>query len=219
MSKIILLNGPIECGKNTAVDHLNRVLPSTLVDSRCKDHLFTLTQNFFCVSEEQFFSIYEDRAVKEEPCPLFMISMEQFLELRKVTGNTIKDRWLETTTSGCNVSISVREALIFVSEVICKPTFGEDYFGVARAKSIPEGEFCVDDSCGFEEEIAPTLAKLGDDNVLLIRIKGRGTYEGDSRSFISDGVVPRTVDVDNSSSEKEFLNNVEKVVRDFLNED
>jgi len=219
MSKIILLNGPIECGKNTAVDHLNRVLSSPLVDRRCKDHLFTLTQNFFCVSEEQFFSIYEDRTVKEEPCSLFMISMEQFLELRKVTGNTIKDRWLENTTSGHNISISVREALIFVSEVICKPTFGKDYFGVARAKSIPEGEFCVDDSCGFDEEIAPTLTKLGVDNTLLIRVKGRGTYCGDSRSFISDGVVPLTIDVDNSSTEKDFLDSVEKIVRNFLNED
>ena len=43
--------------------------------------------------------------------------------------------------------------MIYISEIIIKPRFGSDYFGVARAKAIQEDEIAVDSSTGFVEEL------------------------------------------------------------------
>ena len=88
---------------------------------------------------------------------------------------------------------------------MCKPTFGNQYFGAARAKTIKPNELAIDDSCGFADEIKPTLDKLGKDNVLLIRVRGRGSFDGDSRSYIPDGVVPQTIDVTNATTIDRYL--------------
>ncbi len=210
-SKIILMNGPIECGKNTAVDMISACSPRVVKDRRCKDHLFKLTWEFFCMTEEEFFEHYEDRATKETPKEGFAVSAEAYNALMKVLGNPT----FNTDELDAPCKLSVREALIYVSEVLCKPTFGVDYFGKARAKTITGNEWAIDDSCGFDDEIGPTVDKLGMDNVLLIRIHGRGTFEGDSRKFISDGVVDNVVDIDNSGTESEFLDKIEKVAFEF----
>lgn len=201
MSKIILLNGPAGCGKNVAVDHLKTLYP--LVDRRCKDHLFTLTQQLFNISPEDFFKIYTNRNLKEIPLPEFEVS-EEAANLLSIMLDKQVDQQL-----------SIREAMIFVSENICKPSFGEDYFGQHRANSIRDDELAIDDSCGFEEEIAPTIEKLGEDNVLLVRIRGRGNFDGDSRNFIPDGCVSNTVDIYNNKSEDQYLREIGEVAQGF----
>jgi hypothetical protein len=211
MSKIILMNGPIECGKNTAVDRIKELSTHPIVDRRCKDHLFTLTQQLFCMTEEEFYSHYDDRETKETPKEEFAVSARAYNALAPIIGaHTIHHTLLDG-----EVNLSVREALIYTSEVICKPTFDSDYFGVARAKTIGSNERAIDDSCGFDDEIAPTIEKLGMDNVMLIRIHGRGTFDGDSRKFISDGVVTNTVDINNDSTEESFLQQVGEVAMNF----
>lgn len=209
-SKIILLNGPIGCGKTEAVKRLKKEY--AVVDRRCKDHLFTLTHEFFCMSEREFTQHYEDRATKEKPKEEFAVSTRAFNALAPHIGAVPMSH--ETFGSDL-IKLSVREALIYVSEVICKPTFGSDYFGVARAKSIQPGDLAIDDSCGFDEEIPPTLSKLGTGNVLLIRIHGRGSFDGDSRRYIKDNVVPHTIDVHNTKDEESFLREITQRAKDF----
>ena len=210
-SKIILLNGPIGCGKTEAVKRIKAPPKYPVEDRRCKDHLFLLTYSFFCMSEEEFFEHYEDRETKETPKEEFSVSGEAYNELAPHVGKpTIHPLLLDR-----EVMLSVREALIYVSEVVCKPAFGKEYFGVARAKSIKPNERAIDDSCGFDDEIAPTLDLLGVDNVLLIRIHGRGNFNGDSRNFISDGVVKNTIDLTNDADEESFLQEIARVSKKF----
>jgi hypothetical protein len=218
MSKIILLNGPIKCGKNTAVARIKDLMETPVVDRRCKDHLFTLTQQFFCLTPDEFFTIYNNRALKEKPLPAFAVSIEAYNAVAPVIGASPYER--VHLSEGSLVTLSVRGAMIYVSEVICKPTFGQDYFGKARARTIGLsgiGECAIDDSCGFDGEIPPTTDKVGMGNTMLIRIRGRGDFNGDSRRFISDGVVTNTVDIYNEGTEEEFLQEVSELAVAFYN--
>ena len=166
-------------------------------------------QVFFQLSPRKFHDIYENRALKETPLPEFTVTREAAEQLYAI----IKKPYLLTNNQ--RVQLSIRDAMIYLSECVCKPAFGKTYFGEARAKTITENELAIDDSCGFEEEIKPTLDKLGADNVMLIRVRGRGSFEGDSRNFIPDGVVPNTIDVLNHSTEQNYLTAIHTIAYTF----
>lgn len=220
-SKIILLNGVAGSGKDTAIDYL-RSLGYPLVRREAKGKLHTLVQEFFCVSPDRYWEIYEDRELKESPLLDFTVlqSPEEKLELESVLGYHLKftngHRYGETRPT----VLTIREAMIYVSEVICKPRFFKDYFGVARAKAIQEDEIAVDSSCGFVEELPPLIERLGQENILLIRVHREGaTFEGDSRNYIPDGVITNTVDVSSVYGKlDEYLEEVKVIVEKFLND-
>jgi hypothetical protein len=118
--------------------------------------------------------------------------------------------------------------MIYVSEVIVKPRWGEDWFGKERVRYIRSVEdtysensssiLFTDDSCAFIDELRPLIKHITQENILLIRVHREGyTFEGDSRRYIPDGVIYNTYDVDNNGSEQEYFDKVEDVVRKFLN--
>lgn len=211
MSKLILLNGPKLCGKNVAVDFLKRSYP--LVDRRCKDHLEMLVCEYFGIKMEQYLEVYEDRSKKESPSKLFPVLSSDYFKLCKYLQMEAGKVCLHPNEV---IYLSVREAMIFISEVVIKPLRGKDFFGKMRAEAIRAGEIAIDDSCGFAEELPPVIEALGQKNLLLIRIKGRGDFVGDSRSYIEDGVINNTVDVENKGTEEEYLNKIQEAVEGFL---
>ena len=239
-SKIILFNGVKSVGKDEAITYL-RSLGYPLVRREAKGKLHTLTQEFFCVDQERYWEIYEDRVLKETPLPEFQINLtwdySDYCYLEELLGYDLQGSDLEDRNevdklwelryknhpedaSGTCLNLSIREAMIYISEVVMKPRFGENYFGVARAKAIQEGEIAVDSSTGFEEELPPLIERLGQENILLIRVHREGaTFEGDSRSYIPDGVITNTVDVNSVYGElTDYLGEVEKVVSKFIGE-
>lgn len=219
MTKAILFCGARLSGKDLAITHLKQKdIP--LVVRECKDKLHLLTREFFCLTEERYWQIYNARSLKEKALEDFNVTLlpDEYLKLHRML--SFQGLSLDGF-DGVNVkvSMSIREAMIYVSEIICKPRFGNNYFGVARAKSILEGEIIVDGSTGFQEELPPLIERVGKDNILLLRIHREGcTFEGDSRSLIPDGVIKYTVDVYNNSTEEAYLESVYKTVKRFLNE-
>ena len=233
-SKIILLNGGKGCGKTVAVEYLRGKYD--LVKAECKENLFDLTIKLFNLTPDEFYNIYENRDIKEVPQDCFLIDWVDACRLHRI----IKDESLavridEAVGTPQKVKLSVREALIFVSEVVVKPVFSEDYFGKARANKIRSSEswfkehlnevaqenktnLFIDDSAGFPLELPPLIEYLGQENIILIRIKGRGNFDGDSRSFIPDGVITNTVDIYNTDTEAQFLVKIETLVEAFINE-
>ena len=122
------------------------------------------------------------------------------------------------------------EAMIYVSEVICKPTFGEEYFGQVRADSIQDTDkVIVDGSCGFIEELLPLANKYYNydneiDNILVVRVHRPGyDFKGDSRGYLKDEDLTQlgfnVVDIYNDGTEEEFLNKVKDVYWDFVGGD
>lgn len=213
-SKIILFNGVAGCGKDEAIKHL-RSLGYPLVRREAKSKLHTLVQEFFCVQPERYWEIYNDRELKEESLEEFRITLpiKELTLLEKILGYYLDYEDGVAT-------LSVREAMIYISEIVMKPRFGKDYFGVARAKAIQESEIAVDSSTGFVEELPPLIKRLGQDNILLIRIHREGaTFEGDSRGYIPDGVITNTVDVSSVYGKlDEYLEEVKAIVGKFLDD-
>lgn len=88
--------------------------------------------------------------------------------------------------------MTVREFMIWISESVMKPVFGDDVFGKRLAQSLGDG-CCICADGGFASEIEP-LIDAGV-NVTLIRLHRAGyTFDGDSRSYIH-GVCAREIDV------------------------
>ena len=226
MSKIVLYNAPKSLGKDASIAHL-RSLGYPLVRREAKGKLHELTMALFCVQPERYWEIYEDRVLKEKPLDEFKVSFSwqdaealEFALGYSLERETVTHRDYGYYKGEYYWKLSIREAMIYISEVIMKPRMGSDYFGVARAKAIVEGEIAVDSSTGFVEELPPLIERLGQENILLIRVHREGaTFEGDSRSYIPDGVITNTVDVDSVYGElTEYLEEVEKIVENFLND-
>jgi hypothetical protein len=148
------------------------------------------------------------------------------------------------TIAGCNlvyslnrpnepvhINLSIRSAMIYVSEIVIKARLGFNYFGRARMQFIenymahmyqPDRSFLFyDDSSasfnGRSDELVGLEDYFGEDNILLINIRGRGKFGvGDSRNYHADGTVKHTVDLWNTGTEKEFLDRGCKIIQDFL---
>lgn len=212
--KIILYNGPRLCGKNASMDYLSDKGYEFEV-AECKGHLHKLTMGFFCVPEQRYWAIYNNRDLKEVPQPEFKVRFtgRELTQMQELLGE-----WF----TSYDVELSIREAMIYVSECIVKPRFGNDYFGRARMTQIrnSSSKLFVDSSTGFPDELNPLIHPmgLGQKNILLLRIHREGcTFEGDSRSYIPDGIIDNTVDVYNNGTELEYFLKVEEIVNDFLN--
>lgn len=228
MSKIILFNSPKNVGKSKAIEYLKSE-GINLISAECKEALHNLTMTLFGVSPERYWEIYNTRELKEVPLDEFSMNLPfgELTWLEDCVGY-IPDAQINFTRRGTSVKLSIRQAMIYVSEIVVKPRWEQDWFGQERVRKIKMFEesldeylkllFC-DDSCAFVEELVPLIEYLGQENILLIRIHRDGfTFDGDSRSYIPNGVIANTVNINNDGTEIQFLEEVEHVVRKWLNE-
>lgn len=113
---------------------------------------------------------------------------------------------------------SPRGALIYVSESIIKPNFGQDYFGYAAASELEDGQITVFSDGGFANELLPIVDKIGDENVLVIRIHMDGhDFSADSRRYLPDGLVSNMIDMTNTYGEFDaFKRSVQNEIKKFL---
>lgn len=91
--------------------------------------------------------------------------------------------------------LSRREALIYVSEDIIKPKYGQGYFGEKLALQIKnkDDDICISDG-GFVEEIYPLINKVGADNIAIVQLTRDGcTFSSDSRRYLSGTLVEEFV--------------------------
>jgi len=212
MRKMILLNAPAKSGKDVVIKHLQESgIP--LQYAECKDKLHDLVQEIFNIDFERYWEIYDDRSLKEIPLPEFTVNLyaTEFIALSELFQRDLG-------LSG-KLQLSIREAMIYVSEILIKPRFGEDYFGKSRMFKMDHDGVWVDGSAAFVEELTPLIEEIGQPNILLIRVRREGyTFEGDSRSYIPDGVIVNTADVENNGTEQEYFDKVEEIVREFLDD-
>lgn len=224
MSKLILLNGPEGCGKSVLCEDLaTSYSPERVRYSLCKEKLFELTISLFNLTRKDFFEMYNNREQKESPQKCFKVGWLPAHQLFHV----LRDKKIfQAPADSENKSfyLTVRHAMIYVSEVVIKPQFGVDYFGVCRAKKIRESEgnlLFLDDSCfGTMDEIQPAIDILGEDNVLCIRIFGRGEFSSnDSRKYLEDGSIKNMVDIVNDGSLPDFISKAKQEISKFTKGD
>ena len=212
-AKLIVFSGKIECGKDTAVEALEA--HHGFKRAECKESLHNATMSLFGVSEDVYWDIYNDRKRKETPNTLFSVTVEASKKLDEEIGGLSYNSVLPKPNK---FPLTIREAMIYTSEIVMKPMFGEDVFGKRRADKLKEGGIYVDASYGFQEELTPAIEKIGQENILGIRINGRGRNSADSRKPLPDGLLDNTVDVWNGEdvSLSAFLGEVETAINQFL---
>jgi hypothetical protein len=100
-----------------------------------------------------------------------------------------------------------REAYIAVSELLCKPLFGKQFFGGVLADEIrrdPDVPMWVITDSGFADEAQPIIDTVGRENCTLVRLHRDGcTFAGDSRGYV-DLDVPAKFDIQNNASRPEL---------------
>ena len=116
--------------------------------------------------------------------------------------------------------MSPRDFLIYISESITKPHFGDQFFGEKSAKSITNTAFesgVVFTDSGFEEEVHPLVKEFGENNLCVVQFVGQGSedFSGDSRDFISvKGVMTiRMKEKNENMTPKEFAKLILKEIQ------
>ncbi len=167
MFKIILFNGPPDCGKDTLANYIKS--NHKYLKYQFKDKLYSIGAKVARMELETYIEICSDRGA-----------------------NAVKGaiRGWEGTP---------REHLIYVSEEVIKPSFGEEFFGEYLADAVDytysitgdSGAFsgAVISDSGFMRELYP-LCDLKPLEGCTIEIhvvqltKDGCTFEGDSRSYL-----------------------------------
>lgn len=184
MTRIVLLNGPPNSGKDVIASHIVETMDGKHVEF--KESLFKLVKMLYGISDERFEELYS-RELKEVP-------------MAELGG------------------ISIRDAMIHVSEDVVKPNFGNDYFGRALSSSIRQGAVNVISDGGFEEEVVPLTMKYGKDNILVIKLYRDGcTFDGDSRDYLpwNFGLNYHLTQLHNNGTLEDAFEGASEIVRRF----
>jgi len=176
MTKIIFINGPPRSGKDTAGEILRDQLGG---------ELFKFA-HALKVGTHALFTVMQGRYGVDNP---------EFYD----------DSYYEATKDQSEADmygITPRAAYIAVSEQLCKPLFGEQFFGRVLRDTIVRREpstAIITDS-GFGHEAVPIVERFGAENCLLIRMwRDRCNFSKDSRNYISLPGI-ETIDVHNDYS-------------------
>lgn len=153
MNKVIILNAPPACGKDTIGQIIYNMNWGVRLLS-FKQPMFDIARSMLGDGDfDSFMDLYNDRRYKEQPSPLL--------------GNK-----------------SPRQFMIWLSEEVMKPVFGEEYFGrrmVENVKAVRSSSVITDG--GFPEETI-ALIKAGI-QVHVCRLHREGfTFGGDSRNYL-----------------------------------
>ena len=181
--KVTILNSPSNAGKDSIAESIcERMLGAR--HRRFKQKLYECTAMLFNWDLTEFIISANHRVLKELPNPLLTVPSAEF---HKITALTKSNRAF-TIAEGCtlsgdyNVPISPREALIYTSEIVIKPRFGDKYFGLAAADSIKNDENgSVFSDGGFQEELSPLVDVVGEENVYIVQFT-----RGDKKDFLGD---------------------------------
>lgn len=217
-SKFLLLNGTKGCGKDTLADYLIARSRGHTTKLETKEPLYELVPILFNINKEVFMNAYLNRELKELPLEGLYLNTDKFNMLGIVCDPDLK-AYKEIGGGYC---ISPRLAMIYVSEVVVKPSMGYDWFGITRAvrakAMLNTNQLIIDPSCGFEEEVHPLIKAVGQENIMLLRIHSDRegcTTKGDSRKYIPDEVIDKTEDIDNNGDISSYLKEATKLINDW----
>lgn len=185
--KIILLNGPPRCGKDTAARAIRTAFG--------RDWTFRW-EKFSLPHKQAFAAIMQKQIDKEGNVEYFEQHKEEVIPA---------------------LGVSYRRWQISFSEDFMKPLFGNDIFAklflLRQGPRLTTDRYLTAVSdCGFEIEVETVRAHCPKDT-LLIRIERPGCdFTNDSREYVSDPDVVVT----NDGTELDFEFAIAKSVRDFL---
>ncbi len=186
-TSVVLLNGPPLCGKDSGADYLY-------------NHYMP------CKAAKKEFK----KKLYDLVMTVYSVKPDRFWQI-------YNDRALKEQPLPEFDGLSVRQAMIKVSEEVIKPIYGKRYFGIAAARELEEGAINIFSDSGFIEEVEPIAEKIGKENILLIRIYRNGCeYTGDSRNYLPAAGNLFVADVSNDGSLIQYNSSLVQIVKDFL---
>jgi hypothetical protein len=116
--------------------------------------------------------------------------------------------------------LSPREMMIWISEDVCKPKFGQDYFGKPAAAGVSNSMGAVFSDSGFPIEVRPIAERFGAENIYVVRFNRNGVKydENDSRDFLKPSECPdgvKFLDLKNDGDINDFCNSITAWVTSF----
>lgn len=170
---VVVLNGPPGSGKDSIAE------ASYFEHKSVKAQLLRITFALFDIDRREWDMRYDNREenLKEVPWDILPVDPK--------TGT----------------HHSQRSLLIYISEDVIKPHFGQDYFGDYAASSIKaSGMHCIFSDGGFKAELE-SICKVAD-KVLLVHLSREGCEWGmDSRSYLEMKAPNlKTVEIANNGS-------------------
>ena len=179
IKRIVLLNGPPRCGKDTVASHL---VP-----------YFQFEKMKFAAPLKRMAAALLDMdvsAVERHKDAEFNILCEEFINIDPNFGR-------EVLTYGPKDTL--RRLLINLSEEFLKKHYGDTFFGRVGCRELERSasNLIIFTDSGFAPEASVVTRRYGKNNVLLVRLhRERCTFEGDSRSYLPD-IAGFNVDVEN----------------------
>ena len=183
---VVIFNAPIGAGKDVSADYMHSYFQSGQRLS-FKEALYEDTAKYFDIDVNDLIAYHSDRKLKEQASELFpkhkKHSLKQyFFALLFVIGALLNNKFLMSLGY-----YSSRQALIFVSEDIMKPKYGQDYYGRKFLEKVEHSSerYSFASDGGFKNEVLPLL-DVGY-NVYIVHLERLGaTFEGDSRTLLTE---------------------------------
>lgn len=160
MKVLIILNGPPSCGKDTLANALYEQFGWEKVEFKA--------------------------ALRDDVCQVFHTTLD-VLRNHETRKEERSNAFIHPETGE---ALSLRQALIYTSEEVIKPTYGKKHYGQRLCDKLlaSDSEMFVCSDGGFTDEILPLVE--ADIKVRILRIHRPGyTYAGDSRSYIPEDFV------------------------------
>lgn len=196
--KVVLLNGPPGCGKDTLASHL---VP------------------YFAFQKMKFAA-----PIKRMAAGLLDMRVELVEEHKDHKFKILsKETEAEDPNFGNVVYLYeeedvLREFLIDLSENYLKPRYGKRFFGRIANRELQRSSYslAVFTDSGFVEEASVIIGALGKENVLLVRLHREGKdFTNDSRSYLPD-IAGRNIDVQNNGPISNAVFSVAAAIRGYF---
>jgi hypothetical protein len=191
--KVVLMNGPPGCGKDTIASHL---VP------------------YFAFQKMKFAAPIKRMAAALLDMDVSSIEKHKENEFNILCKETLKDG-LYNETPEYGPKDTLRRFLIRLSEDFLKPLYGDTYFGRIAARELQRSSnsLIIFTDSGFAKEAAAVVRSVGPSNTLLIRLhRDLCDFKGDSRSYLS-GIAEREVDIVNSGTISDAVMRVAATIR------
>lgn len=190
--KIILLNGPPRCGKDTAVSILCDLYGDT----------YTIRWERFSRPHKEAFAAMAREYIDDR----FNVTQYEHRKDEVIP-------WL---------GVSYRQWQIDFSEKFMKPLYGEDIFSRMlieriRHRIAVERYLCIISDCGFQTEVDALTARWRRNDLMLIRILRDGcSFKGDSRNYVFAHKGIYEAEILNSGTKEDLRETLLSATKEFM---